>query len=79
MKLENSGGQVNKRRKNALLRLQKQLNTGVWYCNPITGDTTLLDENQTKRINKEIANLKAKIVSDETARNDKPKKYRAVR
>lgn len=79
MKLANSSGKLNKRRKNALIRLENQLTSKVRFVNFKTGEVIPLSEANIIRINKEIANIKAKIVSDESARADKPKKYRAVR
>lgn len=76
MKLSNSSGQVNRRRKNALLRLQQQLVNGVSHK---TGEIVALTEYEVAHINKEIANLQTKIVSDAAARSTKPKIFRGAR
>lgn len=77
-------GQVNTRRQKALLRLKEQLNSGYKNSqdredNTILPITLPLTEFDIKRINKEISILEGLIVSDESARAIRTKKYRATR
>lgn len=80
MKLVNSSGQKNERRQKAILRLQEQLKTGLKPApKPVRGIDIVLDEDDVKRIKKEIQILQSRIISDESAILIRTKKYRAAR
>lgn len=86
MKLSQSSGQVNIRRKDALERLKSQLKLGTKTEKGtiITLATTglnqiPLEEKDIKRIEVEISVLESKVISQESARATQTKKYRGVR
>lgn len=80
MKLQNSNGAINARRIKTLQRLEKQLNLGVKQPKGsfLTLDMVLLEEEDIIRIKKEIAVLRDKIISSDSARMLRTKKYRAA-
>jgi len=80
MKLQNSNGAINLRRIGALKRLENQLISGFKpTLKPATGVNEALTAEDVERIKKEIAILKEKIISPESARALRTKKYRAAR